>query len=61
MCCEYQNNENNYLYNKTAYAVINDKKMQVTVLKILPNNHLQVRLGNNLLEVSTDEISFHKE
>lgn len=54
-------NENNYLYNKTAYAVINDKKMQVTVLKILPNNHLQVRLGNNLLEVSTDEISFHKE
>ena len=54
-------NEYNYLYLKNAYAVINDKKVLVKVLNILDNNHLQVQYNNDIIEVSTDEISFHKD
>ena len=54
-------NEYNYLYLKNAYAVINDKKVLVKVLNILGNNHLQVQYNNDIIEVSTDEISFHKD
>ena len=53
-------NKVNYLYNKTAYALINKKRLLVTVLQILPNNHLQVKYNDDILEVSTDEITFHK-
>ena len=54
-------NKHNYLLNKNAYAVINDKKVLVKVLNILENNHLQVLYNNDIIEVSTDEISFHKD
>ena len=54
-------NQNNYLYNKTAYASINNKKELVTVLNISSNNHLMVKLNNEEIEISTDEISFHKD
>lgn len=54
-------NENNYLLNKVAYASINNKKELVTVYSILDNNHLSVKANGKLIEVSTDEISFHKD
>ena len=54
-------NENNYLLNKEAYASINNQKELVTVYSILDNNHLLVKTNIGLVEVSTDEISFHKE
>ncbi len=54
-------NQNNYLFNKTAYASINNKKELVTVLNISSNNHLLVKLKDKIIEISTDEISFHKD
>lgn len=54
-------NKYNYLYNKLAYAFINNEKKLVKVLSILPNNHLLVESDGQLIEVSTDEISFHKD
>jgi BirA family biotin operon repressor/biotin-[acetyl-CoA-carboxylase] ligase len=53
-------NKNNYLYNKYAFAVINNKKELVKVLNVSTNNNLIVELNNEKIEVSTDEISFHK-
>lgn len=53
-------NKYNFLFNKTAYATIDKKKKLVTVLNVLDNNHLLVKIDNKYIEVSTDEISFHK-
>lgn len=54
-------NNNNYLLNKEAYASINNKRKLVNVLSILDNNHLLVELNGSKIELSTDEITFHKD
>jgi BirA family biotin operon repressor/biotin-[acetyl-CoA-carboxylase] ligase len=52
-------NENNYLYQKKAYAIIANEKVLVTIDKILDNDHLLVRLNDQDIEINSDEISFH--
>lgn len=54
-------NKNNYLLDKETYATIGSNKQLVKVLKILDNNHLLVECNNESIEVSTGEISFHKD
>ena len=54
-------NKINYLLNKETYATIGSNKQLVKVLRILNNNHLLVECNNELIEVSTGEISFHKD
>ena len=52
-------NENNYLLNKTAFAVINNKKVEVKVLNINPDNTLNIVINGENKSIRSNEISFH--
>ena len=50
---------NNYLFNKTGFATINNQKVQIKVLDINEDNSLKVLYNNEIVNLSSGEVSFH--